>query len=107
MPRYYTGTYNIASGKTILFTLDSNGLSAMQAMLADRVTKMGADKGVTVQNISFSLKPVSSFKGSIQKKTNAPSKLTIKISGTVDGSFDGVNKTMSFTYQSSIKYYSP
>jgi hypothetical protein len=79
----------------------------MQAMLADRVTKMGVDKGVTVQNISFSLKPVSSFKGSIQKKTNAPSKLTIKISGTVSASFDGVDKIMSFTYQNTLKYYSP
>ncbi len=106
-PRYYTGTYGIDSGKTILFTLDSNGLSAMQAMLGDRVTKMGADKGVTVENISFVLNPVSSFKGSIKKKTNAPSKLTIKITGTVNGLFDGVDKTMSFTYQNNVKYYSP
>ncbi len=106
-PRYYTGTYGIDSGKTILFTLDSNGLSAMQAMLGDRVTKMGADKGVTVENISFVLNPVSSFKGSIKKKTNAPSKLTIKITGTVNGLFDGVDKTMSFTYQNNVTYYSP
>jgi len=106
-PRYYTGTYSIASGKSILFTLDSDGISSMKAMLTDRVTKMGADAGVTIQNISFVFDSVSISKGTIQKKTNAPSKLTIKITGTVEGSFDGVDKAMSFTYQSSIKYYSP
>ena len=107
IPRYYTGTYSIASGKRILFTFDSNGISAMEAMLADRATKMGANKGVTVENISFILNPVSSFKGRIQEKTNAPTKLTIKVSGTVSASFDGVDKTMSFTYQNDVKYYSP
>jgi hypothetical protein len=107
-PRYYTGTHSIVpGGKTILFTLDSNALLAMQAMLANRVNKMGANKGISVENISFVLNPVSIFKGTIQKKTNAPSKLTIKISGTVSASFDGVDKIMSFTYQNTLKYYSP
>ena len=106
--RSYTGTYSIVpGGKSILFTLDANGLSEMQAMLTDWVTEMGANAGITIQNISFVFNPVSSFKGSIQKKTNAPSKLAIKISGTVTGLFGGVSKTMSFTYQNTIKYYSP
>jgi len=106
-PRYYTGTYSTTpNGRTILFTLDSNGLSAMQAMLADRMTNMGVKKGVSVQNISFVLKPMSSFRGSIQNKTNAPSVLTIRISGTVNALFDGVSKTMNFTYQNTIKYHS-
>jgi hypothetical protein len=107
-PRSYTGTYNFTpNGKSILLTLDSNGLSEMQAMLTDWVTEMAAGKGVTVQNISFDFTKVSISKGNIQKKTNAPSKVTIKISGTVNAWFDGVNKIMSFTYQSSIEYYSP
>ena len=107
-PRSYTGTYNFTpNGKSILLTLNSNGLSEMQAMLTDRVTEIAAGKGVTVQNISFDFTKVSISKGNIQKKTNAPSKVTIKISGTVNAWFDGVNKTMSFTYQSSIEYYSP
>jgi len=106
-PRYYPGTYSTApNGRSILFTLDSNGLSAMQAMLADRLTEVGVSKGVSVQNISFVLKPVRSFRASIQNKTNAPIRLTINISGTVNALFDEVNKTMNFTYQNTIKYHS-
>ena len=105
-PRYYTGTYKLApNGKTLLFTFDSNALLAMEAMLADRVAAMGTSEGVSVETISFEFDPVSSFKGSIQKKTNAPSKLTINVSGTVNALFDGVDKTMSFTYQSKLKYH--
>ncbi len=107
-PRSYTGTHSITpDGKSILFDFDSNGLSEMEAMLTDWVGEMGVDKGITVKNISFVFNPVSSFKGTIQKKTNALSKLTIKISGTVNGLFNEADKTMSFTYQNSIKYYSP
>ena len=105
-PRYYTGTYSIVpGGKTILFTFDSNALLAMEAMLADRVAAMGTSEGVSVETISFEFDPVSSFKGSIQKKTNAPSTLTIKITGTVNASFDGVDRTTSFTYQNKLKYH--
>lgn len=71
----------------------------------DRVAAMGTNKGISVERISFVFNPVSSFKGSIQKKTNAPSTLTIKISGTVNALFDGVDKTMSFMHQSKLKYH--
>jgi len=77
----------------------------MQAMLRDRATKMGANKVVMVQNPSFDFTKVSISKRAIQKKTNALSMVTIKISGTVNALFGGVNKTMSFTYQNNIKYH--
>ena len=107
-PYSYTGTYSITpGGKSILFTLDSNGLLAMKAMLTDWVEEMGREKGVAVQNISFVFNKVSISKGKIQKKTNAPSKMTIKITGTLSALFDGASKTMNFSYVSSLKYYSP
>ena len=68
---------------------------------------MGANKGVMVQNPSFDFTKVSISKRAIQKETNAPGKVTIKISGTVSGLINGANKTMSFTYKNDIKYYSP
>jgi len=106
-PRSYTGTYIITpDGKSISFTLDSNGLSEMQGMLTDWVTEIITNTGKTIQNISFVFDSVSISKGTIQKKTNAPSMVTIKISGTVSALVDGSPKTASFTYQSTLKYYS-
>jgi hypothetical protein len=66
---------------------------------------MEANAGITIQNISFVFKQVSISKGIIQKKTNAPGKVTIKISGTVSALVDGIPKVASFSYQSTIKYY--
>ncbi len=107
-PRSYTGTYvNTPGGKSILFTLDSNGLSAMKAMLTNWVQDLALEDGVTVQNISFVFDKVTISKGNIQKKTNAPSMVTIKITGTVSALVDGSPKNASFSYVSTIKYYSP
>jgi hypothetical protein len=104
--RSYTGTYSIyPGGKTILFTLDSNGLLQIKAMLTKWVQDLA--EGVVVENISFSFDQVSISKGKISKKTNAPSKVTIKITGTMSASSGGIYKTASFSYQSKINYYSP
>ncbi len=106
--RTYTGTYVMTpDGKSIQFTFDAGGLSAMKAMLMWWVKDLAVEEGVNVQNISFSFDLVSISQGKISKKTNAPSNLTIKIAGTVSASFDGVDRTMTFTYQSNPKYYSP
>jgi hypothetical protein len=108
--RSYTGTYTytiVPGGKNIYFTLDQNGLSQMQAMLTNWVTELMADAGMTIQNISLSFDSSSISKGTIQKKTNAPNSLMVKITGTVSALVDGVPKTGSFSYQGRIKYYSP
>jgi hypothetical protein len=106
--RSYPGTYSIEpGGKNILFTLDSNGLLEMKAMLTDWDQDLAAEEGVTVQNISFVFDQVTFSKGKIQQKTNAPSKVTLKITGTVSALVDGSPETAGFSYQSTIKYNSP
>jgi len=106
--RSYTGTYTIVpGGKSILFTLDANGLSEMQAMLTDWLTEMGANTGIVIQNISLVFNQVSISKGTIQKKTNAPGKVTVKITGTMSALVGGINKVADFSYQSNLKYHSP
>jgi len=106
--RSYTGTYVITpNGKSILFTLDSQGLLEMKAMLTDWVEDLAAEDMLVVQNISFVFNKVSISKGNIQKNTNAPSKWTVKITGTLSAVVDGIPETASFSYQSDIKYYSP
>jgi hypothetical protein len=108
--RSYTGTYTytiVPGGKNIYLTLDQNGLSQMQAMLLDWVTEMMGGAGITIQNISLSFDSVSISKGTIQKKTNAPSNVMVKITGTVSALVDGAPKSGSFSYQGRTKYYSP
>lgn len=101
--RSYTGTYT-SDGKTIQFTLDSNGLAELGDMLVDWITEMGANGGlvVQVQNLSGY---VTISKAKLQKKTGAPNKVTVKVTGTVSALVNGIPKTASFSYQSTIKYY--
>ncbi len=101
--RSYTGTYT-TDGKTIQFTLDSNGLAELADMLVAWITEMGASGGlvVDVQDLSGY---VTISKAKLQKKTSAPKTVKVKVTGTVSALVNGTPKTASFSYQSTIKYY--
>jgi hypothetical protein len=104
--RHYTGSYQIINGKTIIFSLDQQGLNEIETMLTDWVEGVAEEEGVQISNISFVIKQLKISKAKINKKTNMPKKMTVTIKGTVSAFVDGSYETSNFQHKGKLTFFS-
>ena len=103
--RHYTGTYKIIKGKTIIFTLDQQGLNEIESMLTDWVQGVADDEGAEISDIAVDIRQLKITKAKINKKINMPKKITITIKGTVSAILEGSYETRKFQHTGKLIFF--